>query len=132
MKSRRFRDKGFSTQTLSELEVEEIVKGSEGYEKGEAPIGRDTQSAESLDDMAKLQKNVHGQSQMSRTHSYDALDAVRDFGPTDTEPEYEPEYYDGEDSDSTGPAPSEQFALQPLQRSRLRPQPLPSSLRCLY
>ncbi len=142
MKSRKFRDKGFSTQTLSELEVEEIVKGSEGYEKGEAPIGRDTQSAESLDDMAKLQKNVHGQSQMSRTHSYDALDAVRDFGPTDyvpkpepkpesgpeprqeyepvyepePDPEYafEPEYYDGEDSDSTSAEPAEQFALQPL------------------
>ena len=138
MKSRRFRDKGFSTQTLSELEVEEIVKGSEGYEKGEAPIGRDTQSAESLDDMAKLQKNVHGQSQMSRTHSYDALDAVRDFGPTDYAPEpeparepvqeyepvyepepdpeygFEPEYYDGEDSDSRTSEPAEQFALQPL------------------
>ncbi|MGX8774567.1 MAG: hypothetical protein ACSW8G_05870 [Bacillota bacterium] len=114
MRSRKFRDKGFSTETLSQIEVEEIVKGSEGYERGEAPVGRDTQSAESLDDMAQLQRNLHGQAEMSRTHSYDALDAVRDFGPTDPEPEYEPpEYYDGEDSDNV-PEPSEQFALQPL------------------
>ena len=132
MKIRKNRDKGFSTETLSQLEIDEIAKGSEGYDRGEAPVSRDTQSAESLDDMAQLQKNVHGPSEMSRTHSYDALDAVRDFGPTDPEPEYngydpeevfeseaepayEPEYYDGEDSDgSPAPEGQEQFALQLL------------------
>ena len=113
MKKNRFRDKGFSTETLSQLEIDEIAKGSEGYDRGEAPVNRNTQSAESLDDMAQLQQNVHGRSQMSRTHSYDALDAVRDFGPTDPEPE--PEYYDGEDSDgSAWPEETEQFALTPL------------------
>jgi len=128
MVKKKFRDKGFSTETLSQLEIDEIAKGSEEYDRGEAPVSRDTQSAESLDDMAQLQKHVHDQSEMSRTHSYDALDAVRDFGPSDPEPEYNgydpeevfapetaPEYYDGEDSDgSAAPADSEQFALQPL------------------
>ncbi|GEM_PF-2863331 len=130
MRSRKFRDKGFSTETLTQMEIDEIARGSEGYERGEAPVNRNTQSAESLDDMARLQKNVHGQSEMSRTHSYDALDAVRDFGPSDPEPVYEPvyeperdpepeyafepEYYDGEDKDGRGAEPSEQFALQPL------------------
>ena len=130
MIGKKFREKGYSTETLSQLEIDEIARGSKESDRGEAPVNRDTQSAESLDDMARLQKNVHGPSEMSRTHSYDALDAVRDFGPTDPEPEYEPvyepepdpepeyafepEYYDGEDSDSAGPAASEQFALQPL------------------
>ena len=142
----------FSTETLSQGELDEIAKGSKSYDRGEAPVNRNTQSAENLDDMAQLQKNVHEQSQMSRTHSYDALDAVRDFGPRDPEPAAEPEpvsepepvydpetdfepeqvfepdsepykgpkpdleieYYDGEDSDSSEPEPSEQFALQPL------------------
>ena len=133
MKSRLFRDKGFSTETLTQLEIDEIAKGSEGYDRGEAPVNRNTQSAESLEDMAQLQKNAHSQTEMSRTHSYDALDAVRDFGPTDPEPEYEPvyepeadpepdyafepEYYDGEDSDSTAADASQQFALQPFSPS---------------
>ena len=138
MGKRRFRDKGFSTETLSQIEVDEIVRKSKGYERGESPVNRDTQSAESLDDMAQLQKNAHGKSEMSRTHSYDALDAVRDFGPVDPRPmrdsesdpvpeseqEYKPvydpeedpeiEYYDGEDSDSAKSEASEQFALQLL------------------
>ena len=143
MARNKFRDKGFSTETLSQLEIDEIAKGSEGYDRGEAPVNRDTQSAESLEDMARLQKNVHSQTQMSRTHSYDALDAVRDFGPTDPEPQYngydpeevyeeardgqepdydpepeyapEPEYYDGEDSDgSAATEDTGQFALQLL------------------
>ena len=131
----------FSTETLSQGELDEIAKGSEGYDRGEAPVSRNTQSAEDLDDMARLQKNAHGREQMSRTHSYDALDAVRDFGPSDPEPEYdngyspeevfdsasqtgvEPEitpedgYYDGEDSDGedmSGETGSANFALQPL------------------
>ena len=135
MKINKFRDKGFSTETLSQLEIDEIAKGSEGYDRGEAPVNRDTQSAESLEDMAELQKHVHDRAEMSRTHSYDALDAVRDYGPSDPEPEmngydpeevfeeardgqepdYEPEYYDGEDSDANDPLPAaDQFALQPL------------------
>jgi len=132
----------FSTETLSQGELEEIVKGSEGYDRGEAPVNRNTQSAEDLEDMARLQKDAHGREQMSRTHSYDALDAVRDFGPSDPEPEHnypepdcsaepepdyvpdygadsvpapdaEQEYYDGEDSDGSEPE-SSGFALQPL------------------
>ena len=124
------------------MEIEEIAKGSEGYDRGEAPVNRNTQSAADLEDMARLQKDAHGREQMSRTHSYDALNAVRDFGPVDPEPEYtyeepdysaEPEpdyvpdysadsvpapdpdqeYYDGEDSDGSEPA-SSGFALQPL------------------
>ncbi len=132
----------FSTETLSQGELDEITKGSEGYDRGEAPVNRNTQSAADLEDMARLQKDAHGREQMSRTHSYDALNAVRDFGPVDPEPEYtyeepdysaEPEpdyvpdygadsvpapepdqeYYDGEDSDGSEPA-SSGFALQPL------------------
>lgn len=81
----------FTTETLSEQEIEEITKGSEDYDRGEAPVSRDTQNAEELDDLAQLQKNAHKRAEMSRTHSYDALDAVRDFGPRDPEPEPEPE-----------------------------------------
>ena len=132
----------FSTETLSQGELDEITKGSEGYDRSEAPVNRNTQSAADLEDMARLQKDAHGREQMSRTHSYDALNAVRDFGPVDPEPEYtyeepdysaEPEpdyvpdygadsvpapepdqeYYDGEDSDGSEPA-SSGFALQPL------------------
>ena len=138
MGKRRFIDKGFSTETLSQIEVDEIVRKSKEYERGESPVNRDTQSAEILDDMAQLQKNAHSKSEMSRTHSYDALDAVRDFGPADPKPvnapesdaahepeqEYKPvydptedpgiEYYDGEDSDRIEPEASEQFALQLL------------------
>ncbi len=132
----------FSTETLSQGELDEIAKGSEGYDRGEAPVNRNTQGAADLEDMARLQKDAHGREQMSRTHSYDALNAVRDFGPVDPEPEHtypepdysaEPEpdyvpdygadsvpapdadqeYYDGEDSDGSGPE-SSGFALQPL------------------
>ena len=132
----------FSTETLSQGELDEIARGSEGYDRGEAPVNRNTQSAADLEDMARLQKDAHGREQMSRTHSYDALNAVRDFGPVDPEPEHtypepdysiEPEpdyvpdygadsvpapdadleYCDGEDSDSGEPE-SSGFALQPL------------------
>ena len=91
MGKRRFRDKGFSTETLSQIEVDEIVRRSEGYDRGESPVNRDTQSAEGLEDMARLQKKAHDPVKMSRTHSYDALDAVRDFGPVDPNPVYDPE-----------------------------------------
>lgn len=132
----------FSTETLSQGELDEIARGSEGYDRGEAPVNRNTQSAEDLEDMAQLQKASHGREQMSRTHSYDALDAVRDFGPADSEPEYDypepdyaaepepdyvpdyaadavpapetdPDYLDGEDSDGSEPE-NNSFALQPL------------------
>jgi hypothetical protein len=142
MKGRKFREKMFSTETLSQGELDEIARGSEGYDRGEAPVNRNTQSAEDLEDMAQLQKASHGREQMSRTHSYDALDAVRDFGPADSEPEYDypepdyaaepepdyvpdyaadavpapetdPDYLDGEDSDGSEPE-NNSFALQPL------------------
>ena len=46
----------FSTETLSQGELDEIAKGSEGYDRGEAPVNRNTQSAADLEDMARLQK----------------------------------------------------------------------------
>ena len=130
----KFRDKAFTTQTLTNAEIEEIAKGSEGYDRGEAPVSRDTQSADDLEDMVWLQKESHSHKEMSRTHSYDALDAVRDFGPRDPEPVYDPaedyeptedsdpvfepepdiEYYDGEDSDGSAALVGNQFTLQPL------------------
>ena len=87
MKNWKIREKLFTTETLTQVEIDEIAKGSEGYDRGEAPVSRDTQSAENLEDMARLQKEANARKEMSRTHSYDALDAVRDFGPRDPEPE---------------------------------------------
>lgn len=130
----KFRDKAFTTQTLTDAQIEEIAKGSEGYDRGEAPVSRDTQSADDLEDMVRLQKESHSHKEMSRTHSYDALDAVRDYGPRDPEPVYDPaedyeptedsdpvfepepdiEYYDGEDSDGSAALVENHFTLQPL------------------
>ncbi len=107
----KFRDKAFTTQTLTDVQIEEIAKGSEGYDRGEAPVSRDTQSADDLEDMVRLQKESHKHKEMSRTHSYDALEE-------DSEPVYEPEpdleYYDGEDSDGSAALVENHFTLQPL------------------
>lgn len=98
MRSRKWNEKEFSTETLTQVEVDEIMAGSEEYEQGHAPVSRNTQYAESLDDMAKLQKHQHDREELGRTHNYSE----------------EPEYYDGEDSDFYNELGDTQFALQPL------------------
>jgi len=110
----KFRDKAFTTQTLTDLEIEEIAKGSEGYDRGEAPVSRDTQSADDLKDMAQLQKETHSHKKMADTHSYDAPQPEPAM-----QPEADIEYYDGEDSDGSAlPMPArDQFTLQPLSPS---------------
>ena len=64
MKGRKFREKMFSTETLSQGELEEIVKGSEGYDRGEAPVpAHEVQGQRSADgderhDPARLKHDV--------------------------------------------------------------------------
>ena len=58
-------DKMFTTETLTEQEIKEIAEGSEGYDRGEAPVGRDTQNADDLADMVQLQKEAHEHLEMS-------------------------------------------------------------------
>lgn len=80
MRSKKWREKEFSTETLTQTEVDEIMEGSMGYDEGKAPVSRHTQYAESLDDMAELQKHRHENDELRRTHNYSALDAVREYG----------------------------------------------------
>ena len=67
MRSRKWREKEFSTETLTQHEVDEIMAESEGYDRGEAPVGRQTQYAECLEDLAELQRRGHESSDMSFT-----------------------------------------------------------------
>ena len=121
MKKPKFREKMFSTETLTQVELDEIAKGSESYDRGEAPVSRDTQSADDLEDMVQLQKEAYSHKQMSDTHSYNAIEPDDKPKPDDApdvqtvfEPEPDIEYYDGEDSDGSAVPERDQFTLQPL------------------
>ena len=49
MKSNRFRDKGFSTDTLSQLDMEEIAKEAREHDKEQLSVDRDTKKVEQFD-----------------------------------------------------------------------------------
>lgn len=138
MRSKRWKEKEFSTETLTQVEVDEIMAGSADYAKGKAPVSRNTQYAEDLDDLAGLQKASHERDEMKQTHNYGVLEAVRDYNPEDDNPDYrgypdqssrepeeiwEPEsgFYDDEEAEFynelEGGQPygdDQEFALQPL------------------
>ena len=59
MRSKKWKEKEFSTETLTQVEVDEIMAGSDAYEQGKAPVSRNTQYAEDLGDIAELQKDRH-------------------------------------------------------------------------
>mgnify|MGYP004448276641 CR=1 FL=1 len=81
MRSKKWKNKGISTETLTDIEVSEIMAGSGDYDNGKAPVSRNTQYAEDLADLSELQREHHSREEMSKTHSYDAFEAVRNFGP---------------------------------------------------
>lgn len=71
MRSKKWKkQKEFSTETLTQIEVDKIMSDSEDYARGKAPVSRNTQYAESLDDMAELQKLQHRNDDLRRTHNY--------------------------------------------------------------
>ena len=110
MRSKKWKEKEFSTETLTQVEVDEIMAGSSEYEQGKAPVSRNTQCAEDLGDIAELQKDRHNRNELSKTHNFS------ESGET--------EYYDGEDSDfyeELGDGqyleeshPTSHFTLQPI------------------
>ncbi|MDO4834359.1 MAG: hypothetical protein Q4A40_04915 [Bacillota bacterium] len=81
MRSKRWKEKEFSTETLTQVEIEEIMAGSRDYASGKAPVSRNTQYAEGLDDLAELQRKNHERNEMRHTHSYGILNAVRNYNP---------------------------------------------------
>ncbi|MCQ2546207.1 MAG: hypothetical protein MJ161_01500 [Clostridia bacterium] len=86
MRSKRWKEKEFSTETLTQVEVDEIMAGSADYASGKSPVSRNTQFAEGLDDLAELQKQSHERDEMRQTHNYGVLDAVRNYNPGNDAP----------------------------------------------
>lgn len=74
LRSKKWRNKEFPTETLTQTQVDRIIFESDDYEKGLAPVSRNTQQAESLEDMAELQKAQHARDNMRKTHNYGTLE----------------------------------------------------------
>ena len=73
------RDKEFSTETLVDVNYDpEEVRA---YDNGEAPVSRHTQTAAELDDLVEFQRRSKSQDDLSKTHNYNVLNAVRDYDP---------------------------------------------------
>ncbi|MBR0127286.1 MAG: hypothetical protein IJL99_03410 [Firmicutes bacterium] len=103
MKKKPRREREYSTETLVDVtyDPEDVAD----YDSGNAPMTRNTQPAEKLDDLAEFQKRSKNRKESQHTHNYSILDAVRDYNPDagrDLEPEddyagddwTEPEYTD--------------------------------------
>ncbi len=59
MRSKKWgKKKEFVTETLTQVEAENIVEDSEDYANGRSPFSRNTQYAEGLEDMVALQKKI--------------------------------------------------------------------------
>ncbi|MDO4176754.1 MAG: hypothetical protein Q4D99_04680 [Bacillota bacterium] len=125
MRSKRWKEKEFSTETLTQVEVDEIMAGSADYASGKSPVSRNTQYAEGLNDLAELQKQSHERDELRQTHNYGVLDAVRNYNPgkqdSDAQPSsdeiWSPEsgFFDDEDAEFYNELEGAgDFALQPL------------------
>ena len=95
MKKKPRREREYSTETLVDVtyDPEDVAD----YDSGNAPMTRNTQPAEKLDDLAEFQKRSKNRKESQHTHNYSILDAVRDYNPDagrDLEPEDD---YPGDD-----------------------------------
>lgn len=91
MRSKKWKfkkEKGFSTETLTLNEIEEILSESEEYAEGKAPSSRYTQFAEDLDDLVELQRQSHSKDNLSMTQhlSYE-IPSEDDLVPVKISPE---------------------------------------------
>ena len=110
MRSNKWKEKEYSTETLTQIEVDEIMAESQGYEEGRAPVSRHTQYAQDLEDLAELQRSNYKRDEFNETHNYKILDAVREYSPRDYEEgEFDESAYDAYDTDR-----DTEFSLQPL------------------
>ncbi|MDO4870271.1 MAG: hypothetical protein Q4A65_08330 [Bacillota bacterium] len=73
------RQKEYSTETL--IDVDYKPEDVMDYDSGKAPVTRNTQQAERLDDLVEFQKHARGHDDQRDTHNYNVLNAVRDYDP---------------------------------------------------
>lgn len=110
MRSNKWKKKEFSTETLTQVEVEEIMAESQGYNNGKAPVSRHTQHARDLDDLAELQRSNYRRDEFNETHNYKIPDSVRNYYPQDDEEVA----IDESEYDAYGTDGDTEFSLQPL------------------
>jgi len=119
MKKKPKREREYSTETL--VDVNYDPEDVRDYDSGNAPVTRNTQPAEQLDDLVEFQKHSKNRDESDYTHNYSILDAVRDYDPgagktLEPEDDYpgddwtEPEFTDsGEDYDYAGSGDYSEF-----------------------
>ena len=79
MKKKPRREREYSTETL--VDVNYDPEDVRDYDSGNAPVTRNTQPAEELDDLVEFQKHSKNRDESDYTHNYSILDAVRDYDP---------------------------------------------------
>lgn len=101
------KERGFTTETLTTSEIEEILSGSEDYAEGKSLSSRNTQFAEELEDLVELQRQTHDKDRMSMTQN---------LGPAPARP-IEDFTYDGNREESTEEPSEEADELVPVKIS---------------
>ena len=76
MKKKPRREREYSTETLVDVtyDPEDVAD----YDSGNAPMTRNTQPAEKLDDLAEFQKRSKNRKESQHTHNYSILDAEKE------------------------------------------------------
>ena len=93
MRSKKWgKEKEFITETLTQVEAENIIEDSGDYASGKSPFSRKTQYAEGLEDMVALQKKI-GKGHQSLKDTLGNSGNARDFEPRPLTPA-DAEYHD--------------------------------------
>ena len=99
MRSKKWRDKGISTETLTAIEVDEILAGSKNYECGSEPPASDTQDAVEVQDAADVQDATGLQEAAPEDFQAAFREAFqedfRDDNPEDVQDNCQNDYQDG-------------------------------------